>query len=207
MSGEHDFDQAVLRVVERWWGAFRQKAYGTVTSWDPAKHLAKVTLQPEGQESGWLPIQTLSAGNGYGHMSGLAAGEQVEVTFQEGEFEAGAITSRVHSEQAPAPALESNEELIQTKFGSAVKLAKDGSVTLTDQGGAVVKMDGSKNVTASNLTSFSASYGSGSSAIFVKVDQNKAVFRHKQSGNTFWVDASGVWTTAAINIAAYPYGD
>ena len=159
-----DFDNAVLRIVERWWGAFRQKAYGTVTSWDPKKHLAKVTLQPEGQESGWLPVQTLSAGNGYGHMSGLAAGDQVEVTFQEGEFEAGAITSRVHSEQAPAPTLESNEELIATKFGSSLKFAKDGSVTAIDKSGATLKFDGAGNLTISNAQAISIT-GAGAISI------------------------------------------
>jgi phage baseplate assembly protein gpV len=157
---EHDFDQAVLRIVERWWGVFRQKAYGTVTSWDGKKHLAKVTLQPEGQESGWLPVQTMSAGNGYGHMSGLTAGDQVEVTFQEGEFEAGAITSRVHSEMAPAPTVESGEELIRTTWGSLVKLAKDGSVTVTDKSGATIKFDGSGALTISGATSVSLT-GSG----------------------------------------------
>ena len=154
MSGD-DFEQAVLRIIERWHGSFRQKAYGTVTSWDAKKHLAKVTLQPEGQESGWLPVQTLAAGNGYGHMSGLTAGDQVEVTFQEGEFEAGAITSRVHSEQAPAPTVESGEQLIKTPWGQMLQMAKDGSVTVTDKSGATFKFDGTGALTVSGASSIS----------------------------------------------------
>lgn len=148
-----DLENMIFRCIDRYMAGRHSKRYGVVTSWDPVNHLAKVTYQPEGQESGWLQVQTMAAGNGYGHMSGLSVGDQVEITHQEGEFETGAITSRVHSTQATPPTVQSGEELIQTPWGQKLLLAKDGSSTITDQSGATLKFDGSGNITISNAAS------------------------------------------------------
>lgn len=37
--------------------------HGIVTSTDPVNHAAKVAVQPEGVESGWLPVAALAAGD------------------------------------------------------------------------------------------------------------------------------------------------
>jgi phage gp45-like len=58
-----------------------------------------------------------------------------------------------------------------------------------------------------DATQFMGSFGSGSSAIFTKVDAQKAVIRHKSTGHTIWVDANGIWSTAAITVATYLYED
>ena len=142
-----DFDQIVYLAIERYFAGRHAKRDALVSSWDPQKHLAKVIYQPEEQESGWLPVHTMSAGNGYGLMTGLTPGDQVEVTHQEGDFDDGAITSRVHSEQAPAPTVYSGEQLLLTPWGSKIYFAKDGSVTILDQSGASFKFDGSGNLT------------------------------------------------------------
>jgi phage gp45-like len=65
------------------------------------------------------------------------------------------------------------------------------------------------NVTSFLLdaTQFVGQFGSGSSAIFTKADQHKAVIRHKPTGNTIWVDSTGIWSTAPVMVAAYPYSD
>jgi phage baseplate assembly protein gpV len=180
-----DFEQSVLRIIDRYFAGRYAKRYGIVSSWDPVKHLAKVLYQPEGQESGWLPVHTLSAGAGYGHMSGLAVGEQVEVTHQEGEFEAGAVTSRVHSVAAAPPTLQSSEELIRTPWGSYIKLAQNGSVTMVDQTGATATLDGSGNLTATSLASFQATHGA--------------------TGNYLGIDASGNLTSYLSSTAQQHY--
>lgn len=72
MSG--DFDNKVLEIVERWFASRYTERHALVTSYDPDKHLAKVTFQPEGQESGWLPIETGHIGQGYGIAIGLQPG-------------------------------------------------------------------------------------------------------------------------------------
>lgn len=48
--------------------------HGLVTSYDPKTHLAKVTFQPDGEESSWLPIEEGHSGNGWGILVGLSAG-------------------------------------------------------------------------------------------------------------------------------------
>lgn len=48
--------------------------HGLVSSYDPKNHLAKVTFQPWGYESGWLPIHTSHIGQTYGYAVGLQTG-------------------------------------------------------------------------------------------------------------------------------------
>jgi phage baseplate assembly protein gpV len=132
-----DIDNLILGVIERWWASRYSERHGIVTSYDPKKYLAKVTFQPEGQESGWLPIETGHIGEGYGVTIGLQPGkggvndkgeggqsgegednqgDQVIVRFQEGDFEGGKIVQRVHSDQDKPPETQSGEIIIWTKF-------------------------------------------------------------------------------------------
>ncbi len=50
---------------------------GTVTSYDPNTYSAKVLLQPEGVEIGWLPITSAWSGNGWGLFSPPTSGDTV----------------------------------------------------------------------------------------------------------------------------------
>lgn len=131
-----DFENAVLRLIERHSAGRHNKRAGLVTSWNSKKHLAKVMFQPEGHETGPLPTHSMAAGNGYGHMTGLMAGDgkttgdHVEVVFQEGDFETGAIVSRIHSEVDAAPEVQSGEQLFSTPFGQSLKLGNDKSVSI-----------------------------------------------------------------------------
>lgn len=189
-----DFQNAVLRIVERHAAGKHNKRAGKVTSWDPKKHLAKVMFQPEGHETGWIPVHTMAAGNGVGLMTGLTAGDgkttgdHVEVVYQEGDFETGAIVARLHSEVNPAPTVQSGEQLFNTPFGSSVKLANDGSVTLTDKGGSIVKMNGAGIVTITQ----------GSQTLVV--DKNHVHMR--AGGNTIFVDSTGCHSSVAMTVAA-----
>jgi len=149
-----DFVNAIHREIERYTAGRHNKRVGLVTSWDPNKHLAKVMFQPEGHETGWLPVHTMAAGDGYGHMTGLTAGDgittgdQVEVIYQEGDFETGAIVARIHSEVDPAPTVQSGEQLFQTPFGQFIKLSQDGSATIQHKDGNYAKVDSLGNIVA-----------------------------------------------------------
>lgn len=96
--------------------------HGIVTSYDPERYLAKVTFMPEGQESGWLPIETGHIGNDYGVAIGLQpgdgkkSGDQVIVRYQEGDLESGKIVQRVHSDDEKPPTVQSGEIVIWSKF-------------------------------------------------------------------------------------------
>ena len=164
-------ENIMLGVVERWAAGRYTERHGIVTSYDPKNYLAKVTFQPEGQESGWLPIETGHIGEGYGIVIGLQQGgvnaqgqggqagsqqnnqgDQVVVRYQEGDFESGKIVQRVHSDQDTPPQAQSGEIIIWTKFqksgGQSPDAAQGG------QGGEgqkiYLKNDGSITVTDGN---------------------------------------------------------
>lgn len=69
-----DLENMIQHAIERLMAGRYTERHGLVTSYDPKKHLAKVTFQPEGQESGWLPIETGHIGNGFGIAIGLTPG-------------------------------------------------------------------------------------------------------------------------------------
>jgi hypothetical protein len=127
MSGHGDLENLILSTVERVLAGRRSERHGLVTSYDPDKHLAKVTFMPEGQESGWLPIETGHVGNGFGIAVGLTpgdgkkTGDQVIVRYQEGDFESGKIVQRVHSDQDKPPRVESGEMVFWARFDKTAK--------------------------------------------------------------------------------------
>jgi uncharacterized protein involved in type VI secretion and phage assembly len=162
-------EDLILGVIERWWASRYSERHGIVTSYDPQKYLAKVTFQPEGQESGWLPIETGHIGDGYGIAVGLQpgdgtkTGDQVIVRFQEGDFEAGKIVQRVHSDEDTPPTVQSGELVIWTRFrnsggdddsaqggqggtGQKIYFKNDGSIAITDGNGATFTLDGQGNI-------------------------------------------------------------
>lgn len=144
MSG--DLENMILTVIERWHASRYVEKHGLVTSYDPNKYLAKVTFQPSGQESGWLPIETGHIGQGYGMTFGLQTGQggmqagqsaggtsgggvggqgqgqsgdqgdQVVVRYQEGDIESGKVVQRVHSDMDTPPPTQSGEWRVWTKF-------------------------------------------------------------------------------------------
>ena len=169
MSGGGNIENLILSTIERWWAGRYSERHALVTSYDPDKHLAKVTFQPEGQESGWLPIETGHIGDGYGITIGLqpgdgkTTGDQVVVRFQENDFESAKVAQRVHSEDQKPPKAESGELVIYTRFqksdggkesaqgaqggtGQQITLKKDGSLNVTDGNGATITLDGNGNV-------------------------------------------------------------
>lgn len=149
----YEIKDLILRCIDEALSSRHYKRYGKATAWDPDTHMVKMMLKPENVESGWVPVHTMSAGSGYGHMTGImtgdgmTTGEQLEMTHQEGEFEAGAVAARAHSTQATPPKLESGEQLFLAPFKQFIKLAKDGSISITDAGGASIVLDGKGNIT------------------------------------------------------------
>lgn len=194
MNDDDNWDGAALRTIDRSFAGKHNKRSGLVTSWDPVHHLAKVMFQPEGHETGWIPVHTMAAGNGFGLMTGLmpgdgkTTGDQVEVEYQEGDFDTGAIVSRIHSMVDVPPTVQSGEQMLISPFSSSIQLAKDGSITITDKGGSIVKMNGAGVVTITQGTQT------------LVVDKNHV---HMRSGsNTIFVDSTGCHSTVAMTVAA-----
>lgn len=108
-----------------------QPRFGTVTSFNPANHTARVKLQPEGIVSGWLPVLAPWTGAGWGIVCPLAAGDQVFVLPQEGAAEHGVIVGRAYSNGSPPPQSTAGELWIVHASGACLKLREDGTVSIS----------------------------------------------------------------------------
>lgn len=103
---------------------------GTISSYNPANYAAKVLLQPEGTETGWLPIASFQVGNGWGIFSPPSIGDMVEVQFQEDSSEAGLICGRFFNDTDRPLSVPSGEFWLVNQSGSKLKFHNDGTVEL-----------------------------------------------------------------------------
>lgn len=93
---------AVKRHVAAMIGQVGQTRIGVICSVNTDTYQARVMLQPENVQSGWLPVAAAMVGGGWGIVSPPSVGEQVVIEPQEGDAEHGIITGRIFStKQAP----------------------------------------------------------------------------------------------------------
>jgi uncharacterized protein involved in type VI secretion and phage assembly len=123
-----------LNIIKQHAGALdqggSQPRFGTVTSVDPATATAKVTLQPEGVLTGWLPVLSPWVGAGWGLHCPPSPGDQVLVVAQEGDAEHGLIVGRAFSNTQTPPAAPAGEFWLVHQSGSFIKLQNDGTIQM-----------------------------------------------------------------------------
>lgn len=129
-----------------------QPRLGIVTSFDPNTYAARVTLQPEGVLSGWLPVLSAWIGSGWGLASPPSVGDQVLVLPQEGHADHGVIVGGAYSERARPPAVGNNpvpsgEAVLFHASGAYLRLGNDGSFILCAANGKQVTVLGDLVVT------------------------------------------------------------
>ena len=107
-----------------------QPRFGIVTSVDPNSATARVTLQPEGVLTGWLPVLSPWVGAGWGLACPPAPGDQVPVLAQEGAAAHGIIIGRAFSDAQRPPPASSGELWLIHQSGSFIKLTNDGTVQI-----------------------------------------------------------------------------
>lgn len=103
---------------------------GTISGYDPTSHSVKVTVQPEGFDTGWIQLSALGVGNGWGVLTGPQLGDEVAVSFDGGDLNLGHVTGRYFSDANPPPAVPSGETWIMHQSGSLLKFKNDGTVSL-----------------------------------------------------------------------------
>lgn len=109
---------------------------GTVSGYDPSTYMVKVQLQPEGIETGWLPLGSPAVGNQFGIFAAPAIGDQVEVQFPDGDLSSGVVSARFYSDVARPLNVPSGEIWIVHKSGSFLKFHADGSIEINAAAGA-----------------------------------------------------------------------
>ena len=109
------------REAERVAGQKATVRMATVTSYTP--YMAKVLIQPEGIETGFLPIATAWVGNGWGMFCPPSPGDVVDVHFQEGSKGAPYISLRFFGDIARPLAVPSGEFWLVDKLGNSFKFS------------------------------------------------------------------------------------
>ena len=102
---------------------------GIITSYDDTGGFAvNVQLQPDGTETGWIPLGSPMIGNGWGVFFAPNIGDQVVVEFQEGGHEVPIATVRLFDDQNRALAVPAGEMWLIHKSGAYIKLTTDGKI-------------------------------------------------------------------------------
>jgi len=110
-------------------GSIASARCGVVSSYDPNNYCAKVLIQPENIESGWLPVLSQWVGNGWGLFSPVSIGDNVEGQFQEGSFEHGFVCNRFFNDNVRPLNVPCGEFWLVHGSGQFIKLCNDGTIT------------------------------------------------------------------------------
>lgn len=137
---------AMRLQAQRAMAGLAEPKVGLVTSYDPNTYSARVSLQPEGILTGWMPIASLWVGNGWGMFSPPSINEMVSVYFIDEDAEAGIISGRHYNDVDRPLAVPSGEFWLVHVKGSYFKLTNDGKITFSDGNGATIYLDGSGDI-------------------------------------------------------------
>jgi phage baseplate assembly protein gpV len=99
-----------------------------VSAYDPASYCAKVRIQPEDVETGWIPVGSPWVGSNWGLFCPPTPGDEVDVHFQEGGKNAEYISLRFYGDAAPPVAVQSGEFWLVHKSGSFLKFRNNGDI-------------------------------------------------------------------------------
>jgi len=120
---------------------------GTVSAYDPDKYAAKVIIQPEGFETGFLPIGSTWVGNLWGLFCPPSPGDEVDVHFQEDGKNAAYIALRFFGGNAKPLSVPSGEFWLVHSSGSFAKFLNNGTVVFTDKEGGSLSLNADGSAT------------------------------------------------------------
>ena len=151
---------------------------GIITAYDPKEYAIKVSLQPTGEETGWIPLSSPWVGNGYGFAAGPMIGAEVEVNFDSGTVGVGMAGGQFYNNEDRCPGPPSGELWIVHHSGSVLKFLNSGKIVIQDAAGTAINLngDGTRTDNASGGVTIVANIqnnGNLQSSGFIK-DQNGA---------------------------------
>jgi hypothetical protein len=132
----------------------RNDEVGVFDSYDPKTHSVKVTLQPYGHKTGWIPLSNSHVGEGFGVAIGPVKNTQFLIGFRNGDKSVPYIKGMLFSDSQQPPQVESGEIKLQNTNGTNIFIDKDNNLTHTHSTGSSVKLaaDGTATVTAQGAT-------------------------------------------------------
>ncbi|HTI81727.1 MAG TPA: hypothetical protein VL614_14865 [Acetobacteraceae bacterium] len=158
MNGD-EFAHSVRQLAQQQMADFRPILYGHIATYDPAGHRVKVIIpslrddDPAPTESGWMPLNSMSIGAGYGvqvapfggaTIDNPTGGEQVLVGLMDHKRGVCACLGMTFNGvmQPPATVLEQplqpGETVIFNKSGTFWRLHSNGDVETNAQGNVLV---------------------------------------------------------------------
>ena len=158
----------------------------------------------------WIRVTTPYAGKGKGMHILPEIGEEVMVGFENGNAEKPIVMGTMFHGQGKSGHGGAGNFMkgLQTASGNKLQMNdKDGSVKMTDKGGASMKMDGAGNVNHNSAASHAVNVGGkkGSPQSLIKADSagnitidGKTSITLKVGGNEIVINGSGITGTVAI---------
>lgn len=169
------FNNAVRAQAARQAQLIADSRMGIVTSYDPAQYACKVQIMPEGAfpsegesgESGWIPVQTIWSGPGWGVYCPPTVGDQVFVAHAEGDAGSGQIIGRVYDASHLPLAVQSGEFWMVHASGAFFKFTNDGNVSLN---GLALSITAETGITGSLDVTGNVTVGTGASGSFTTIE-------------------------------------
>jgi len=104
---------------------------GIITAYDPESHTVKVQIQPTGEETGWIPLQSPWVGNGWGLVAGPVIGAVVVIEPDSFNIGNGVAAGQLFNDIDRPPAVPSGEFWLVHQSGSLLKFTNDGQVLVS----------------------------------------------------------------------------
>lgn len=146
---------------------------GVVSSYDPATHSVKLTMQPEGYQTGWVPIATMGIGNGFGIFCGPSTGDSVIVAYHESDKKTPIVIGRLPTNEDAPVSAQSGEVVFKSAFGSALQMLKDGSAALTTEKGSQITCSPDGTITMTGVAGQSIFMDTGGNIILTPGSSGK----------------------------------
>lgn len=112
-------------------GGFSGTRQGVITAYDPVEYAIKVALQPTGEETGWIPLGTPWAGNGWGMAAGPMIDAEVQIDFDSGQIGVQMAGNQFYNNVDRCPGPPSGEFWIVHQSGSLLKFLNTGEILVS----------------------------------------------------------------------------
>jgi|JI102314A2RNA_FD_contig_61_175113_length_8404_multi_2_in_0_out_0_8 uncharacterized protein involved in type VI secretion and phage assembly len=141
-------------------------ALGNITAFDPTGYQVQVILQEATNDApalqtGWIPLATPWAGNGWGMFCPASPGDLILVFFQDGSLQNPIAGMRLFFDGALPLNVPAGEMWLVHKTGSALKLTNDGGITIQGTADINIASDTKINLTAPEINITGATIKAG----------------------------------------------